>query len=579
MKDILAFDLPKQKSSIIKVLGVGGGGSNAVTHMFKQGIKGVDFIICNTDSQAMDTSPIPNKIQLGESGLGAGAIPDVGRDSAERKAEEIKGILNNTTKMLFITAGMGGGTGTGAAPVIAKIAREMGILTVAIVTIPFMFEGRKRRLQAEKGIEELRKQVDTLLIISNEKLREIHGNLKLSEAFGRADDILTIAAKGIAEIITVTGYINVDFEDVKTVMKDSGTAIMGSAIAEGPDRARVAVEHAMSSPLLNDNKIIGASNILLYVTSGKDEITFDEVTEITDYIQREAGQSAEIIWGNGYDESLGEKISITLIATGFEAPEVIDQSAFNKEKKKTIFNLNATIPDETEKPVEIVPVEIRRFEAEKPEKIHIPEPSIVEEPAEIFSFELKAVEPVAEITKAPEVEEITEITLIRREKPAEAKTNSGYELTNHSNEIVLFDASEEPEKPVNHENTHLPKVEVYSKSTTNNGGLRISRTVGSFQRITETPKELNTQHNQEAEMEKKADERVRKLREMSLKLDVPGDLEAIESVPAYKRKNVELNQVAPSSESGFARFSLADETEEKPAIRNNENSFLHNKPD
>ncbi|MFA5419605.1 MAG: cell division protein FtsZ, partial [Bacteroidales bacterium] len=339
MKQLLAFDLPKQRSSIIKVLGVGGGGSNAVSHMFKQGIKGVDFVICNTDSQAMDTSPIPNKIQLGETGLGAGAIPDVGREAAEKKAEDIRGILDNGTKMLFITAGMGGGTGTGAAPVIAKVAREMGILTVAIVTIPFMFEGRKRRLQAEQGIEELRKQVDTLLIISNEKLREIYGNLKLSEAFGKADDILTIAAKGIAEIITVTGYINVDFEDVKTVMKNSGTAIMGSAIAEGEDRARVAVEEAMSSPLLNDNKIVGASNILLYISSGKDEITFDEVTEITDYIQREAGQTAEIIWGNGYDESLGDKISITLIATGFEAPEIINQATFSKEKKKTVITL------------------------------------------------------------------------------------------------------------------------------------------------------------------------------------------------------------------------------------------------
>ncbi len=579
MKDILAFDLPKQRSSIIKVLGVGGGGSNAVTHMFKQGIKGVDFIICNTDSQAMDTSPIPNKIQLGESGLGAGAIPDVGRDSAEKKSDDIKGILNNGTKMLFITAGMGGGTGTGAAPVIAKLAREMGILTVAIVTIPFMFEGRKRRLQAEKGIEELRKQVDTLLIISNEKLREIHGNLKLSEAFGKADDILTIAAKGIAEIITVTGYINVDFEDVKTVMKGSGTAIMGSAIAEGPDRARVAVEQAMSSPLLNDNKIIGASNILLYVTSGKDEITFDEVTEITDYIQREAGQSAEIIWGNGYDESLGEKISITLIATGFEAPEAIDQSAFNKEKKKTIFNLSETINDEMEKPVEIVPVETRKFEAEIPEKGALPELTFVEEPAEIFTLELKTVEPVAEVSKEPEVEEITEIKLIRREKPVEMKLNFELESNSHSNEIVLFDASEEPATPLKPVTTHLPKVEVFSKSTSNNSGLRISRTVGDFQRKTEAPKELNTQQNQDIEMEKKADDRVKKLREMSLKLEIPGELEEIESVPAYKRKNVELNQVTPSSESGFLRFSLADDAEEKPAIRNNENSFLHNKPD
>jgi len=347
MNDMLTFDAPKQRASIIKVLGVGGGGSNAVTHMYKQGIKGVDFIICNTDAQAMDISPVPNKIQLGSKGLGAGSVPEVGRESAEENIEEIKKTLESNTKMLFITAGMGGGTGTGAAPVIAQLARDMDILTVAIVTLPFNFEGRKRRLQAEKGIEELKKNVDTLLLISNEKLRDIHGNLKLSEAFGRADDILTIAAKGIAELVTVTGYINVDFEDVKTVMKNSGTAIMGSAIAEGSDRARTAVREALSSPLLNDNKIIGASDILLYISSGTEEITFDEVGEITDFIQEEAGKSAEVIWGNGYDESLGDKISITLIATGFKSPDEIDEMNLSREKKKKVYNLDDALPSDT----------------------------------------------------------------------------------------------------------------------------------------------------------------------------------------------------------------------------------------
>jgi cell division protein FtsZ len=345
MNDMLLFDAPKQRASIIKVIGVGGGGSNAVTHMYKQGIKGVDFVICNTDSQAMDISAVPNKIQLGKTGLGAGSIPDVGRLSAEENIEEIKKIIESNTKMLFVTAGMGGGTGTGAAPVIAKLAKEMGILTVGIVTLPFNFEGRKRRLQAEKGIEELKKYVDTLLLISNEKLREIHGNLKISEAFGKADDILTTAAKGIAELITVAGYINVDFEDVKTVMQNSGTAIMGSASAEGNDRARIAVKEALTSPLLNDNKIVGASNILLYISSGKEEITFDEVTEITDYIQEEAGENAEIIWGNGYDDSLGDKISITLIATGFLSPEEIDENTLNRQKKKRVYNLNDDLPN------------------------------------------------------------------------------------------------------------------------------------------------------------------------------------------------------------------------------------------
>ncbi len=318
---MLKFDLPKNQSSIIKVIGVGGGGSNAVSHMFKQGIEGVDFFICNTDAQAMEANPVPVKVQLGSKGLGAGSIPAIGKESAIENIEDIKQILEKNTKMLFITAGMGGGTGTGAAPVIAQTAKELGILTVGIVTIPFAFEGRKRKLQAESGMEELRKNVDSLLIICNDKLREVHGDLKLSEAFQKADNILAVAAKGIAEIITVTGYINVDFEDVRTVMKDSGTAIMGSATAEGENRALNAAEEALSSPLLNDNQIQGADNILLYIASGEEEITMDEVTEITDYIQREAGKNAEIIWGNGKDESLGNKIAITLVATGFTSEE------------------------------------------------------------------------------------------------------------------------------------------------------------------------------------------------------------------------------------------------------------------
>lgn len=319
MPEMLKFEMPKNQSSIIKVIGVGGGGSNAVTHMFKQGIRGVDFIICNTDCQALDTSPVPVKIQLGNKGLGAGSIPQVGKEAATENIDQIRKLLETNTKMVFITAGMGGGTGTGAAPVIASLAKELGILTVGIVTIPFSFEGRKRAQQARAGIDELKKSVDTLLIICNDKLRELEGDLRLSEAFNKADNILTVAAKGIAEIITVTGYINVDFEDVKTVMKDSGKAIMGSGKASGENRALQAVQMAMTSPLLDDANIRGASNILLYISSGSEEITLDEVMEITDYIQHEAGSTADIIWGNGTDEDLGDEISITLIATGFDS--------------------------------------------------------------------------------------------------------------------------------------------------------------------------------------------------------------------------------------------------------------------
>ncbi|NMD16074.1 MAG: cell division protein FtsZ, partial [Bacteroidales bacterium] len=342
---MLKFEAPKNHSSIIKVLGVGGGGNNAVNHMFDQGIVDVDFIQCNTDAQILEASPIPTRIQLGKSGLGAGNRPDIGRKAAEESIEQIRQILENNTKMLFITAGMGGGTGTGAAPVIASVARELDILTVGIVTIPFSFEGRKRKLQAEQGIEELKKYVDTLLVINNDRLRDFYGNLKLREAFAHADDVLTRAAKGIAEIITVKAYINVDFEDVKTVMQNSGTAIMGSSVASGENRALKAAEEALASPLLNDNDINGARNMLLYISSSKDnEITMDEVTEITAYIQNNAGNDVDVIWGVGYDENLGDAIGITIIATAFEAPKTKQDPKAQVAKEKNIFNLNSEEP-------------------------------------------------------------------------------------------------------------------------------------------------------------------------------------------------------------------------------------------
>lgn len=318
--------------SIIKVIGVGGGGSNAVTYMFNQGIVGVDFIICNTDEQSLELSPVPDKIQLGPElteGRGAGSRPNIGREACVESVEEIKAFLTDNTKMVFITAGMGGGTGTGAAPVIAKIAQELDILTVGIVTLPFTFEGRRRQNQGMEGLEELKKNVDTIIVISNDKLRQIHGNLTLAQAFSNADNILATAAKGIAEIITVPGYINVDFEDVNTVMRGSGVAIMGTSSMEGENRARRAVEAALNSPLLEDNDIRGAQHILLNITSGTKEVTMDEVFEITEYVQEEAGYGTDLIWGNCYDETLGDKISVTVIATGFEKKE--------KEKEKEVF--------------------------------------------------------------------------------------------------------------------------------------------------------------------------------------------------------------------------------------------------
>jgi len=343
-EDIMEFDMERAQPANIKVIGVGGGGGNAVRHMFKYGIKDVDFVLCNTDSQALIDSPIPNKIQLGESltgGRGAGNKPEIGRESALENISEIEKVLKENTQMVFVTAGMGGGTGTGAAPVIAQTAKENNILTVGIVTVPFRFEGRRRIEQAMKGIEELKQHVDSLLVINNERVREMYGNLAISDAFARADDVLAIGAKGIAEIITVHGQVNVDFADVQTVMTDSGVAIMGSARTEGEDRARIAIEEALHSPLLNNADIRGAKDILLNITSGSQEVTMDEISDITEYIIDEAGDEVNMIWGSVHDETLGEAINVTIIATGFEMEELPDFSS-----KKTKAPKKVELPSE-----------------------------------------------------------------------------------------------------------------------------------------------------------------------------------------------------------------------------------------
>jgi len=347
--EILNFDIALNSGSIIKVIGVGGGGGNAVNHMYHQGIRDVDFMVCNTDSQALVNSPVPFKVQLGSSlteGRGAGNKPETGREAAIENIEDVKKILGNNTKMVFITAGMGGGTGTGGAPVIAQAAKELGILTVGIVTIPFRNEGRRRIKQAVEGIAAMETHVDSLLVINNERIREMYGDFKISDAFAKADNILATAAKGIAEIITVPGYINVDFADVETVMRNSGVALMGTGIASGANRAIIAVEEALNSPLLNNNDIHGARNILLNITSGLEEITMDEIGEITDFIQEKAGNSADLIWGNGVDEELGDKISVTIIATGFSTSS-IPEMAMNINQEKTYHVLNDDSQDIT----------------------------------------------------------------------------------------------------------------------------------------------------------------------------------------------------------------------------------------
>jgi len=342
-----SFDLPKNKSNVMKVMGVGGGGSNAVNHMYKQGIKGVDFVVCNTDSQALEESPVPNKIQLGVNlteGLGAGANPEIGKLAALESYEELKNLLETQTKMLFITAGMGGGTGTGAAPIIAEMAKEFDILTVGIVTIPFNFEGKNRELQAVKGLEKLKRSVDSLIIINNNKLREVYGNLGFKEGFSKADEVLATAARGVAQVITHHYTQNIDLKDAKTVLSNSGTAIMGSSITSGSNRANEAVIKALDSPLLNDNKIEGSKNVLLLIVSGVEEITIDEIGEINEYIQKETGNSANIIMGVGEDLELGNNISVTVIATGFGDEK--QNSLVSSETKKVIYTLDQDHPFE-----------------------------------------------------------------------------------------------------------------------------------------------------------------------------------------------------------------------------------------
>ncbi len=540
METRLKFDLPKDKSSIIKVLGVGGGGGNAVNHMYAQGIKGVDFVICNTDLQVLEASPIPNKIQLGSGltqGLGAGSNPEVGKKAAMEAIEDIIEVLGVNTKMLFITAGMGGGTGTGAAPIIAKTAKELDILTVGIVTLPFSFEGKKRKDYADEGIENLKRSVDCLLVIGNDKIKQMYGNLPLRQAFSHANDILTTAAKGIAELITYPGYINVDFEDVKTVMKNSGVAIMGSATAEGENRALEAVKTALASPLLNDNQIFGAKNILLNITSGSTEVLMDEVDLISNYIQSESGLSAEMIFGTSYDESLGEKLAVTIIATGFEPREnkIILQSLdenFVEQKQKFMLH------EPTQKEEMIITTNI----IETPPEPEIPAMEIQEEEENEMHFELKIEE--------EEVEQIEEII-----EEVQFEETHFVEETNDEDDEIKF---------------------------------RVQDVVSKEEQIEELMNEVNNMVNnvsaeeindeQEIKIEKHI-QRIKELKNLNVTINSPGGIRDLEKEPAYKRKNKKLNEVPHSSEQQISRLTLfEDSVNNKAEIRTN-NSFLHDNVD
>lgn len=567
----MKFNLPKDKASIIKVIGVGGGGGNAVNHMYNQGITGVDFVICNTDAQVLESSPIPNKIQLGTTltqGLGAGAKPEVGRNAAIEDIDTIKSILETNTKMVFITAGMGGGTGTGAAPVIAKTAREMGILTVGIVTIPFSFEGRKRKQLAEDGIEELRENVDTLLVIDNDKLRILHGNLKMSECFSKADDILTVAAKGIAEIITVVGYINVDFEDVKTVMKDGGTAIMGSASAEGENRAIEAVTNAISSPLLNDNEIEGANYILLNITSGDEEVTMDEIDEITEYVQKEAGNTANLIFGNGYDESLGNKVSVTVIATGFG--------------KKNLNNVGVT--QEPTKIKHNLEDELSTISTENTN-----EPTNTDIIDELESPYLKTTQPVLDFDTPSNEEEHTQKIVFNIDDDEETineKRNSFSENENIDEAItnnVSDDISIESKNIEENENTIVWNLndDVENYETSSQTGVSNTDNQGEIKIEAETKESASMIYSPKIPTEdqlRRNNERILKIRELGMKMKTPSGISDLEKEPAYKRRNINLSEPPHSSESNVSRFSLSDDEDGKPKLKDG-NSFLHDNVD
>ncbi|MCA5005589.1 cell division protein FtsZ [Sphingobacterium bovistauri] len=565
----IQFEMLKEQSSIIKVIGVGGGGGNAVNHMYKQGISGVDFIVCNTDAQALELSPIPNKVQLGTSlteGMGAGADPDVGENSAIESIDDIKRMLGNNTKMLFITAGMGGGTGTGASPVLAKAAKEMGILTVAIITTPFTFEGKKRRSQAEDGLNELRKYVDSYLVISNDRLREIFGNLTMTAAFSKADDILTTAAKGIAEIITIPGYVNVDFKDVRTVMNDSGVAIMGNHVASGENRAIEAVTGALASPLLKDNEIEGARYILLNITSGRKEVTMDEVAIVTDYIQEKAGLTADLIWGNCIDENLEDDLSVTIIATGFQTAE---ERQKERENEKVALPLTPDTVHEFIKPVSqnqfvanptttttayVTPVET---------VVNVAQPVSTPQ-ADLFN-PVKPTSNVASVSVQQDSNVVRHTLDVQEDFAAEEhiEDNGGFELKTSPSVFefklpTVFDMYEEKiDEEVEQEVNNI--VETNYAANVSNSTVKVEEEVNFEDQLLKTK------------------ERILRLKELSMKLKSSNGLQELENEPAYKRKQKSLDDVPHSSDSQVSRFTLSFD-DGVTEIRSN-NSFLHDNVD
>lgn len=620
----ISFDLPKNQSNVIKVIGVGGGGSNAINHMFSQGIKGVDFVVCNTDSQALDNSPVPTKIQLGVNlteGLGAGANPDIGKQAAEESREDLKGLLSSNTKMVFITAGMGGGTGTGAAPVIARLAKEMDILTVGIVTIPFQFEGRTRNEQAQLGVEELRSNVDSLIVINNNKLREVYGNLGFKSGFSKADEVLATASRGIAEVITHHYTQNIDLRDAKTVLSNSGTAIMGSAEASGANRSQTAIEKALDSPLLNDNKIKGAKNVLLLIVSGTDEITLDEIGEINDHIQAEAGNSANIIMGVGDDPSLEDSISVTVIATGFDteqqdeivntetkkiihtleddqrieqnlstgrfkkkpldAPQsrpTANRSESNIKKSRVVHELNVDNNkeegDDNRNKVDVnnldVDFEIVNANEEDSEILEEPNSEDDNTSEGMLNFDFSNDEDESPSGRSPKSSRDIEVNEAEEVKSYHEKTNRDikkYDLSEFMKEEEDYKPSSKPQKRNEVKNENESDEINFSKRT-----VSPSR---SFEPKGDTD-EVDPMNTPLSELASRAAERKAKMKQFNYKFRNTNNIDEIEKQPAYKRAGIELDH-NQSQGKGLSRTSVEGD-KDNLNFRSN-NSFLHDNVD
>ena len=581
------FDLPKNRSNVIKAIGVGGGGSNAINHMFKQGIKGVDFVICNTDAQALNNSGVPNKIQLGVNlteGLGAGANPDIGKQAALESCEDIIQMLQTNTKMVFITAGMGGGTGTGAAPIIAKMARELNILTVGIVTTPFEFEGKIRNEQAQIGLENLRVHVDSLIIINNNKLRDVYGNLGFKAGFSKADEVLSTASKGIAEVITHHYTQNIDLKDAKTVLSNSGTAIMGAYKSSGENRAKEAISKALESPLLNDNKIFGAKNVLLLIVSGTNEITIDEIGEINDYIQDEAGNGANIIMGVGEDNELNDSISVTVIATGFDSDQ--QNQISNTEPQKIIHKLEEeNLFSQLHNPEhKTIPIDEQNLE----------ENIVDERKVEENDLELTNSEKIVHVLEMDEYED--QNILDEDDYDFETKESSFDDLSCTSDDNELLNGSMEDKN-----NENLVEWSLFEKGIEeenkedeilidNSEKLKFDEGYVEFESKLNNSKENNSiessnkkndvlpEKNSISDFQKlRSEERRLRMKEFNYKFN-KSKINDINDEPAFKRKGIDIDEVNNSEQQNISRTSLSEDESNEVKIRKN-NSFLHDNVD